>query len=109
MAIIPQEQNDARYFVEHLGKEVLWGTQIVADFESAYQKYSQGNYQGAVKGFLRITKTTPQWTEAHYWLGRSYLELGRYQAARTRLNRVVQGTNVDSEIYAGASWLLTTF
>ncbi len=109
VATNPQQQSDARYFVERVGKELLWGAGAVGNFERAYYKYSQGDYTGSAADFLSITNSNPQWLEAHYWLGRSYLELGQHQEARNNLNKVVQSADVNSEIYKGAAWLLTTF
>ena len=109
VAVSPQEQNDSRYFVGRVGKELLWGIQATEAFDIAYSKYSQGDYQNAIGDFLSLTNKNPEWIEAHYWLGRSYLESGQHDRARDRLNRVVQNADSSSEIYQGASWLLTTF
>ncbi len=109
VAVSSQEQNDARYFIGRVSNELTWGIQATESFERANAKYSQGDYVGAVADFLSVTYSSPQWIEAHYWLGRSYLGSGQHQEARTKLNYVVQNADVNSDIYKGASWLLTTF
>ncbi len=104
-----QEQSNASYFLERTNKELIWGVQPVADFERAYYRYSQGDYRNAVIDFSNIISNNPQWLEANYWLGRSYLELGQHQEARASFYKVVQNADINSEIYLGANWLLTTF
>lgn len=103
-----QEKNDAKYFLGLVEKELKWGTESTANFERAYYNYSQKNYSVAIADFLSVTTSSPQWIEAHYWLGRSYLESGQLRQARASLNRVVNSADVDSEIYKGANWLLST-
>ena len=109
IAVSPEDQSSAKYFLERVEIELLWGLQATEEYETAYSQYSQGNYHRAILGFLSLTNKNPEWIEAQYWLGRSYLESGQHQLARDRLNKVAQSNDVNSEIYKGAKWLLTTF
>ena len=60
-------------------------------YSTAYQDYSEGEYERAITGFRRYLETFPDGVDAgsaQYWLGESHLGQGRYRAAIEELGLV---------------------
>ncbi|MGE0488037.1 MAG: tetratricopeptide repeat protein [Vulcanimicrobiota bacterium] len=52
----------------------------------AYQAFDHGRYQQAVDGYQRVLALNPNWPNASYNLGRSYLALGQLEPALAALD-----------------------
>lgn len=51
------------------------------EFEQGQTLFDQGRYEEAVPRFQKATENNPKYTEAFIYLGRSYLNLGKWTAA----------------------------
>lgn len=58
-------------------------------FREAMRSYSDGNYNGAVPVLLAIAERDPRHSAAQFYLGISYLMLGRNDEAIARLKNVI--------------------
>ena len=58
-----------------------------SDFDSGVAAYHQDNYAAALGPLNDAIKADPLWAEAHQYLGRALLKLGRWVEAVERLSR----------------------
>lgn len=108
--ISAEAKNNIGYILSRMDRDSRWGIPGVNAFEAGYASFEKGDYNSAVNYFSEVTRLAPNWLEGRYWLAKSYLRLGHYNAARDGLNYVLQAENDPySEIYQGAYYLLSTF
>ncbi len=50
-------------------------------YKLGYQSYSRRDYEKATEYYKKSAQLKPDFSKAHYWLGRTYREMGRYQEA----------------------------
>lgn len=74
-----------------------------AMFESTMDQYVQGNYDAAVRGFLRYLEMNPRDFNGQYLLARSYLFLGQKEKALKHFNEalVINPSDIEANIFAG--------
>jgi len=68
--------------------------------------FDSGNYQAAATHFASLLERDPTNAEAHYWLGRSQMELRDYAKAAASFEQAVQlhPTMLDGYIHAAAAY-----
>ena len=52
-----------------------------SEFESGLSLFNRGQYEESIPYFERATKLVPEFWEAHMFLGRAYLNLGKWHEA----------------------------
>jgi tetratricopeptide (TPR) repeat protein len=57
---------------------LLIGSGAKYEFEKGLALFNQGKYEAAVPRFQRATELEPEYTKAYLYLGRSFLNLGRW-------------------------------
>ena len=74
-----------------------------AMFEGTMDQYVQGNYEAAVRGFLRYLEMNPSDFNGQYLLARSYLFLGDEEHALERFNKALEinPADIEANIFAG--------
>lgn len=60
------------------------------NFSLAHAYYSQGKFKDAMDAYREVIKSEPENVLAHYWLGWSYSQLGRYESAKIEFDSVVR-------------------
>jgi len=59
-------------------------------FSIAHTDFLRGNYDLAIAGFLSYINSIPNLDEVRYFLGESYLEIGKYEKAKRAFSIVVE-------------------
>lgn len=69
-------------------------------YEEGYSHYRSGLFNEAIQAFLTALKHEPNLIKAHYWLGKSYREMGYLEEAKfhweevLRLKRLITGRRI---------------
>ncbi len=59
-------------------------------YQNGYQYFSQGNYQKAEENYKKAIELSPDFENAHYWLGKVYRQIGQHDKAITQWMEVLK-------------------
>lgn len=77
------------YFAEQAEKMAQYGTEAVKAFYQGYAAWEAGDYTTAIQQFETAAGLAPDWSEAHRWLARSYMDAGMPAKAIPHWEKVI--------------------
>ena len=69
------------YFLDKVEKAIKYGKDAYEFYEAGFNLYQQKLYESAIYEYRQAINSNNNFTEAYYWLGRIYFELGNHQEA----------------------------
>src|SRR5205085_7095420 len=72
---------------------------LAAVRESGENAYTRGDYPGAVKDFQEFTDRIPGNSLGHYWLGKTYVALGKPKEGREQLEIAYTSNLEDDRVF----------
>ncbi|WP_456412882.1 tetratricopeptide repeat protein [Oceanithermus profundus] len=77
------------YFAEQAEKMAQYGSEAVKAFYQGYAAWEAGDYPTAIQQFETAAGLAPDWSEAHRWLARSYMDAGMPARAIPHWEKVI--------------------
>ena len=78
-----------RYFAEQAEKMARFGSEAVKAFYQGYAAWEAGDYATAIQQFENAVGLASDWSEAHRWLARSYMDAGMPAGAIPHWEKVI--------------------
>ena len=80
----------AEYFLNKVEKSMQYGKVAYESYEAGYNLYEQKLYENAIYKYRQAVRSNNNFSDAYYWLGRIYFELGNYQEAVNNWKEVLR-------------------
>jgi len=95
----------AEYFLNKVEKSIKFGKNAYEFYETGYNFYNQKLYESAIYNYRQAINENKEFSEAYYWLGRIYQELGNYQEAVNNWKEVlrIEPDNNDAKFWLNQS------
>lgn len=78
------------YFAKQAEKMARYGHKAVKAFYQGYAAWEAGDYATAIQQFENAVRLAPDWSEAHRWLARSYMDAGQPAEAIPHWEKVIE-------------------
>jgi serine/threonine protein phosphatase PrpC len=78
-------------------------TEVAALSRAGRDAFELGRYDAATSAFTRLVEREPQSSDAHYWLGRTLLQQGKYADAARRFEQAISLAPLAADAYLQAA------